>query len=245
MTMYTRFLAIDVEVIPDESACPFLKPLEPPALDKRYTDPAKVEADRVAKAAAHEQALADQRARMSLDPFAGRIVCVGYQTERDPAPTCDLAMTEDEERTLLTGLGVLIQPDTYQTSRRTVVGYNIQWFDWPFVLTRARLLGVKLPPVDLRRFGNRDVCDVYAALTCDGQIASGVVARSLTTMARRFGIPVEDDVDGSQVAALWAAGRYADVSAHCRSDVSLTVALARRLRLIPQAEGVAEEVEVF
>jgi len=226
--MYNRYLAIDVETIADPSALPLLE--QPPAR-KGLVDPAKVAADEKAKAEA-------LRARMSLDPYAGRICCAGWQTEDMKEPDTALCRDEQDETEVLDYLAPRIATDTYQAGRRVLIGYNVLGFDWPFIAARARLLGVRMPVTDTRKYNNRDICDVWAVLTQDGLLSEGALRRTLAVMAKRFGIPHDDTVSGKDVAALWAAGEHEKVRAHCASDVALTVALARRLHLIPTPAAV-------
>lgn len=221
--MHRAWIVLDVETYSDTSAESLL---EPPAADKRLTDPAKIAADLEAKATA-------QRDRMSLDPYAGRVVAVGWQTECNADAGVLTCQTDDLERGALVLIANQIRIDTYQGIRRHVVGYNTLRFDLPFLITRARLLGVSWPSVDLRRYNNRDVTDLYSLLTFDGTLQEGALRRTLPTMARRFGLAVEDETTGADVAQMVREGRWSEVAAHCRSDVALTVALARRVGVIP------------
>jgi hypothetical protein len=66
--------------------------------------------------------------------------------------------------------------------------------------------------------------------------------RSLKAFCKRFGIQVADDITGKDVPSLAAAGEWESVRAHVESDVALTVALARKLRILqpePTAAAVA------
>lgn len=223
--MQKYWLACDIETAGDDSA---MSLLEEPAADKRLTDHAKIAADVEAKRLA-------QIDRMALDPFAGRIVAIGWQTEQDAEPYVLTCETLDHECSALLFLANLIRVPTYQGIRRHILGYNAWRFDMPYILTRARLLGVPFPDVDLRRYGNRDLTDLYQLLTCDGVLQEGVIRRTLATMAKRFGMPVTDDTRWSDVAAMVKAGDWTAVVAHCKSDVALTVELARRLGVITLA----------
>jgi hypothetical protein len=56
--------------------------------------------------------------------------------------------------------------------------------------------------------------------------------RRLKTFCKRFGLPVNDAIDGADVPQLIADGRWDDVIAHVRSDVELTIKLANRIGLL-------------
>jgi hypothetical protein len=83
--------------------------------------------------------------------------------------------------------------------------------------------------LDIRKYGSRDIVDLMADLTFSGADGCAVMSRSLKAMAARFGLGVQDETNGSDVAALIAAGDYEAVAAHCESDVQTTVALYRKL----------------
>jgi hypothetical protein len=58
--------------------------------------------------------------------------------------------------------------------------------------------------------------------------------RSLKAFCKRFGIPVTDEIDGAQIPELVAAGKWEQVRSHVASDVTLTLALARRVGAVPK-----------
>jgi hypothetical protein len=82
--------------------------------------------------------------------------------------------------------------------------------------------------------------DLYLDLTFnEGTYDQGAMRRTLHAFCRRFGIPVEDTIAGKDVPALVAAGDWAAVRDHVFSDVSVTLALAQRLRVVPMPSEVA------
>jgi len=66
--------------------------------------------------------------------------------------------------------------------------------------------------------------------------------RTLKAFCKRFGIPVNDAINGSEIPALVAAGKWEEVAAHCRADVELTVQLAHRLGIVNEIPRPAEAV---
>lgn len=210
-----NWIVIDLETYPDESAI-----LEEPEADKRLKDPEKIAADLKDK---RQQ----QRERQSIDPYAGRIVCIGWQTDQDADPQVLLCPTEDDEVAALLRVARVI----WATSRH-VVGFRVIGFDWPWLVTRARILGVAFPQLETRKYGNRDITDLHSLLTFDGNCPEAAMRRSLTNFARRFGIPVTDTTRGSDIADMMLRADWTGIRSHCVSDVSVTVALARKLVVI-------------
>jgi hypothetical protein len=56
--------------------------------------------------------------------------------------------------------------------------------------------------------------------------------KSLRFYAKRFGIPIYDDISGKDVAAMVKAGEWEKVHNHCMFDLDLTRALAERLGVL-------------
>jgi hypothetical protein len=120
-----------------------------------------------------------------------------------------------------------------------LVGFGIARFDLPLLLRRAQVLDMQeLPRMETRYREttlvwpalNQEtrVIDLEDVLTWQGRIQQ----KSLAFYARRFGCPVEDDYDGSQIASLFAAREFAGITAHCRADLERTAWLAMRLGVL-------------
>jgi DNA polymerase III epsilon subunit-like protein len=153
-----------------------------------------------------------------------------------------ICRNEQDERAALETLARVRSDLRNQTASEPYwIGYNNQSFDGPVLETRARLLG--LPPfyMDLRKYGSRNVCDLYAELTFNGSDGCAVMSRSLKAMAARFGIANSDGFSGDQVAELVRAGQYEDVAAHCQADIDTTLALFTRLH--PRWHGLVIDLE--
>jgi predicted PolB exonuclease-like 3'-5' exonuclease len=121
------------------------------------------------------------------------------------------------------------------------VGFNCLSFDCPVLETRARLLNLPSFGMDIRKYGSRNVCDVWSDLTFNGECGSPVMSRSQKALAARLGIEVTDDIDGKDVARLVSEGRYDEVAAHCLSDV--TVLAEMFTRLYPKRSGLVFDLE--
>lgn len=214
--MHQKWICLNVETVPDETALPLLAE---PLPRKGTKDEAKIAAQIEAKREA-------QLASMSLDPYACGIACVAWTTHEDKGAINCMTLHGFNESYLIK----MLASDIYDY--RPIVTYNGRTFDLPVLATRARLLGIDWPDLDLRKYGSTDVVDIYERLTFGDTLQHGVIPRTLHDMAARFGIDVQDDVRGHQIGALVAAGEWDKVRHHCANNVRLTVALAARLGVI-------------
>lgn len=210
-------LVFDLETAGLPNAAEFLEPCQP---DGRLTDPAKIKASIAEK----ETARAD---RFGLDWNVGRIVCLGWWTATD-GMTVRACINESSE--------VLALKEFWDAARhRTMVGFRCKDFDLKFAIQRSRYLKVAYPSLDLGRYSRgNSIIDLYAELTFNDsqERDSWCMRRTLQSFCRRFGIPVEDETTGSDIAAMVAAEDWDGVSAHCESDIKLTAALAHRLGFV-------------
>jgi hypothetical protein len=108
-----------------------------------------------------------------------------------------------------------------------VAGFNIACFDLPLLMQRALMLGLKPPFVpQVRRYQSHPVCDLMQELRRWGDAGP---YRGLKPTCKRLGIanPLPE-VEGSQVAALWATDRE-KLRAYAMNDIDLEVALWERM----------------
>jgi hypothetical protein len=231
------FLVLDLETAPLPEAADFIEEQpypEMPALDKRFTDPVKVEADRVAKTAQHAGLIAKwiQERKDALNACAlncdlGQITAVGYDAGQGVVVHAQDSMTEAE---IVRLVGSQIGPATL------CCGFNLR-FDLAFLMRRALYLGVPFPAIGLGKY-RATFCDLQDVLTFEGYL--GNKGRSLAFYKRRFKLDVPDDPTGGGEAmpALFAAGDWAAIRTHCELDVQTTMALAKRLGVIKPPVGV-------
>lgn len=186
---------------------------------KGTKDEAKIEAQRAEK-------LAARMADAALEGKLNRIVVWG---ERDAhTDNMRVLLTEDEERACL--------EDFWTQWRNTddeIVGFGLIDFDFPTIIMRSWLLGVipAITRVDPYRPGR--VVDLKALLGQGNKFAHG----TLTWWCKRFGITVHDDTDGGDVAAMYAAGNYDGILAHCRADLDKTQRLHQCI-ITPRSDAV-------
>lgn len=208
-------IILDIECVGIDSAADYLEPIEAPS---NYKDPQKI-ADYIAE---HTAKAVE---RCGFDPDLCRIVALGHG-DADGKDHVILCRDEAAEAAALRAFWAHVVNQAGVC--RTLISFNGFGYDLPVLMRRSQLLGVDHPAISLDRYRSSHV-DLMQKLTWNGAIKP----HSLKFYASRFGMPVEDNVDGSQIAALVQAGDWAGVESHCRSDLGLTRFLAQKLKLIP------------
>jgi predicted PolB exonuclease-like 3'-5' exonuclease len=180
-----------------------------------------------------EQAIADYIAkgeakrieRFALDPDCCRIVALGYHDIGLGDPTVHLCSNEFEEREQLK-----LFWDSYRTTETRLIGFNSFRFDLPVIVMRSIYLNVKHPVLTFApAWKAYPHVDLWEKLSLNGARKD---VKSLRFYAKRFGIPIYDDISGKDVAAMVKAGEWEKVHNHCMFDLDLTRALAERLGVL-------------
>jgi predicted PolB exonuclease-like 3'-5' exonuclease len=211
-------IVVDIETWPLENAADYLEPVQ---AARNLKDPEKIKAD-------IEQKTAERQDKLALDCNVGRIAAIGWWTE-ESGINADVCKCEGDEATMLAAFWL-------QSKRRDIIGFNIKGFDLRYLIQRSRYLGISYPQLDMGKYSRKGVIDLYLELTFyDGIHDKGEMSRSLKSFCRRFGIPVDDTINGKDIPALVAAGEWDKVIAHVTSDVNATVALARKLGVVSPA----------
>jgi predicted PolB exonuclease-like 3'-5' exonuclease len=214
-------ILIDIEAVGIDAASDYLEPVEAPA---NYKDPQKI-ADYITE---HTAKAVE---RCGLDPDLCRIVALGHG-ESDGSDRVILCIDEEIEALALENLAKQILNAAGVV--RPIVSFNGFGYDLPVLMRRAQYLGVTFPELNIDKYRSPHI-DLMQRLTFRGAIK----AHSLKFYASRFGMPVSDDIDGSQIAGLVQKGDWLGVESHCMSDLALTRFLAQKLKLIPAAAPVA------
>jgi uncharacterized protein YprB with RNaseH-like and TPR domain len=155
---------------------------------------------------------------------------LGVLPEGEDEPVVVTAETEEREAALLRMFWNMVTIAA-GAHRRTISFYGLS-FDWPVIVQRSRYLQVHhvLPNLDKYRTPH---VDLHAKLTFNGATNK---THSLDFYAKRFGLDLpEDTIDGSQIAAVIAAGDWQQAVDHCRLDVLKTAAIARRIGVLSPA----------
>jgi predicted PolB exonuclease-like 3'-5' exonuclease len=218
MTSYatdTSPIVLDIETTALPNAADYLEPI---VAAKNLKDPEKVAADIA-------QRTAERESKLGLDWNVGRIVALGWWTRT--AATFLPCLNEEAERRA-------IEAFWDASEHRTIVGFCCKTFDLRYLIQRSRYLDIRYPDLDLGRYGRKSaIVDLYQELTFnEGTYDQGAMKRTLKAFCRRFGIPVNDLIDGKDVPALVEAGDWEAVVAHLQADVEATVALAQRLGVV-------------
>jgi predicted PolB exonuclease-like 3'-5' exonuclease len=205
----TGFLVFDIETVALPEAAEYIEPATAPA---NYKDAEKIAAYCAAKDA-------DAVSRCALDPDLCRIVSVGWM-DTFAGLGSDInvfSCHDDAERSVL-------QEFWRRVRTVQVVGYNCIGFDLPVMLRRSMYLGVKpsLGPSDLNKYRMGKVLDLMQLLSFSGALKY----RSLDFYCTRLGLDVPDEHSGKDIGALYAAGDWEAIEAHCRADVLKTALLA-------------------
>lgn len=159
----------------------------------------------------------------SLTPRLGRVLTLGWAV--DDQPVCvKTARSEEEEVLLLDGAWEMIE------SADRLVTFNGN-FDLRFILVRSIVHGIR-PHIQassiadwFKRYTTWPHFDCRSVLTGWDDKQSG----TLHEWSATFGIQSEDTCSGADIYALSQVEEWDAIEAHCRSDVTLTRELYRRI----------------
>lgn len=217
------FLYLDIETIPTD------RPDHIEQIAVGVKPPASMSKPETIKAWEQDKkpaAIAEAIARTSFDGAFGRICCVGWAWNDNPAvATLHFSGKEVERETLLTAFDRIQQEAPPRTIAPTIVGHYVAGFDIRFIWQRAFVLGVPLPhwfPRDPKPW-SREVQDTMVMWAG----SKGTI--SLDDLCQTLGVPGKGDVDGSMVADLWKQGEFARITDYCRDDVNRVRAVHRKM----------------
>jgi Predicted 3'-5' exonuclease related to the exonuclease domain of PolB len=112
-----------------------------------------------------------------------------------------------------------------------IVGYDCLRFTLPVLQRRALYLDVPMPAFIVDRFRADRVVDLAERLSYHRMLPW----RSLAFYCRRFGIPYAPPITAAFVPQAVADGNWTLVTDKLQADLDATVALARRIGVIPAA----------
>ena len=212
------FLVFDVESVAIDNAVEYLEPATAPS---NYKDPTAIE-NFIARA--NTEALA----KAALDVDLARIVCIGVSD--GSKTTCAVCKTEEDEAAALAAFWKRAAPMAHSTvDRPTLIGFNCLGFDLPLLLRRSLYLGTPWPKLQIGKYRHDGIRDLMMELSFDGALRY----RGLKFYAKRLGLEMPPDpYTGADIASLIADNNWDAVADHCRADVNLTVALAKRMGVL-------------
>jgi DNA polymerase elongation subunit (family B) len=153
--------------------------------------------------------------KTSFDPALGHICTIAWSI--DGQLDVSHASEVEEEREVLETFFESLKPH----HAYTFVGHNVAAFDLRFILCRAVVLGVKIPPAiprDPKPWGS----GVFDTMTAWAG-AKGTI--SMDNLSTALGLAVKGDFTGADVAAAWAAGEHHKIALYCAEDVKRTMAI--------------------
>jgi DNA polymerase elongation subunit (family B) len=213
---HTIFL--DIETIPTQSAdlrARFKAQVTPPGSIKK---PESIQAwlDEHGEAKA-----AEEIAKTSFDPAYGHICTIAWTVD-DWETYVMHAKTVEQERDVLQAFFASLRAN----HRYTFVGHYISGFDLRFILCRAVVLGIPIPPTIPRdpKPWDGTVFDTMTAWAG----AKGTI--SMDRLCEALGIPGKGDFSGADVAEAWANGEHDKIAAYCVSDVERTRMIYNRFK---------------
>lgn len=209
-----RYLILDLATAPLPDAERYLEgTVRAPG---NYKDPEKI-------AAYIAEAQAERLSAAALDLDLARITALGFAI----GPTViDVRVCRDEqdERLLIEDVASLLTP---MPTVITFGGFN---FDLPLVMRRAKYLGIPFPVINLDRYKSPhvDLCEVLSDRNPQRR-------RSLQFYAKRLGwTDLTKILSGAEEAQVPVTGRWDDLEASIRHDVTATYRLAAWCGVIPK-----------
>lgn len=161
--------------------------------------------------------------KTSFDGGVGHVFCIAYAIgDGDPRVLYQPTLSRESEAATIE----VFFKDLAAAGHVTLVGHNIIGFDIPFLWKRAMVLGVK-PPFNFPRAPkpwSELVCDTM--MLWDSQQRAG---GSMDRICRLMGIPGKGDFSGSDVWPAIERGEFERVAEYCKSDVSRTRLMHRRM----------------
>lgn len=213
---------LDIETIPAQSQATrayIAATVKPPATIKLEASIKKWHEE--SKEAAIDEAVA----KTGLDGALGQVVCIGYQLAGMVEPDAVCSM---EERHVLTEFNEQLNfVPASMHSACTLVGHNIAAFDIRFLFQRYVINGIKPHPIIAVAAQSKWGDKCFDTMT---QFAGHGNRISLDKLCFALGIEGKGGFTWEDVLPAMLDGRFDDVSAYCKHDVSITRQVYERLR---------------
>jgi DNA polymerase elongation subunit (family B) len=146
----------------------------------------------------------------------GRIFCIGYAVDSEPASSLD-----GDEKEILRKFWSLAKNATL------FIGHNVMDFDLKFIYKRSIILGVQ-PSKDLSfaRYRSNPIFDTM----CEWEKWGGKgVGLHRLCLALGLTSPKEKGIDGSKVYDYFLAGKGSEIIEYCKRDVEATRKVYKRM----------------
>jgi hypothetical protein len=220
-------IVVDIETCAHGCAAEYLEPLNLDGIKPagNLKDPIKIELDIAKRKADAIAEYGEKLSRAALDWNLSRIVALAWSTDGGETIVVKPCANEAEEAMALLAFWK-------DAEHRQIMGFAARTFDVPTLIQRSRLLDIKHRMVNLARFGKGSVIDLREILTFDDARYEAIMPRSLKMFCKRFGLEVDDPIDGKDIAQLMAEGNWDGIISHVTSDVRLTAKLAQRIGVL-------------
>ena len=173
------------------------------------------------------------RNRAALSPVTGQVLAIGcYSVEKDKLAILGVDKPEDEVDVINKFWRQFL---TCKQQNRSLVGFNSNSFDLPFLVKRSWLLGVDVPSTLFSPDGkylDRICVDLLARWRCGVWGNGDGNSIKLAGLARFFGVGDKPDgVIGADFARLWREDRER-AKAYLVGDLKMTAACAARMGVV-------------
>lgn len=216
---------VDIETIPNQSPEYRAMVRESIKAPAQFKKPDSIAAWLAENAdAATDEAIA----KTSFDPAAGHIACIGWAIGDSEPRYYDMRDVKDEATCLAGFFHNIVDACDMNIARW--IGHYISGFDLRFLLNRAIVLGVELPPAVIFP---RDI-KPWSDQVFDTMVAwSGPKDRiSQDNLAKALGLAGKGDFDGSMVAEAWVRGEHDKIASYCLNDVATVREIYRRFKAV-------------
>jgi 3'-5' exonuclease len=169
----------------------------------------------------------------ALDGAKGRILCISYINELKGGGRREGVLGWDEQKgrfdldepRILRQFWEMMAGFSVQFDR--VVGHNVMGFDWPFIIKRSRVHGIRPSrSLSLAKYRSQPFYDTMM----EWDQWAWQSRSSLDTVAKALGLGGKAaGMDGSQVYPLWKDGRHREIYDYALQDARLTRAAYGRM----------------
>ena len=207
--MKTCLFDIETGSLPEAYIAHLCPEFKPPA---NYKDPAKI-----------AENLEEQRKtwldRGALSALTGRVLAIGTRTEGSTKIIAD-----DDEAALLIKFWEWVEDSVRE--RRTIVGFNSNRFDLPFLTRRSWANNVPVPSgvYAWRGYVNHEC---FLDLAQEWQCGDRMEWVKLDTLCKFLGLPAKNG-SGKEFAGLWGSDRPKAI-AYLENDMAVTAKVMERL----------------
>ncbi|MFH0862427.1 MAG: 3'-5' exonuclease [Candidatus Altiarchaeota archaeon] len=161
--------------------------------------------------------LSEEEKLKKLNPIDSRIVAIGIRYRG-----VDTIFSQEDEKELLDEFWLHWKTIIKGGNLIKVVGFNINNFDLPFIITRSYFHGVEISPFVLKDFiiDIRDKISAYRYGPCRGTLKDFGPCAGATVM----------DIDGSAVPKLYHEGKTEEIIKYLKNDLLMTDKVFQRIR---------------